>query len=158
MPKAQEEHKMSLEDAVSAAFGEITTLGEEMREAYDNTPENLQQAAIGEARDQAASDLENISEAEVPDILKDSADAKEKKFEISWTTSKMTAKQQMRQSRSDRRDGAVQILDACIDHLDKIADDESVSEEVKEAASELRDELDNAKSEVEAVDFPGRNA
>ena len=68
MPK-YEDLKLKLADAVSEAFAEVTDLAESMREAYDNTPESLQQSAIGEARDEAASTLEGINEVDVPDEL-----------------------------------------------------------------------------------------
>lgn len=153
MPKKKfEEKKMSLADAVSTAFGEITSLGEEMREAFDNTPESLQQSGVGEARGEAADNLENISEIDVPDILQDT-DAK--KFEVTWSEPVRTAKQAMKLSRSARRDDALMMLDACVEFLNELADKESESEEIRDAAKELSDELENAKGEIEAVEFPG---
>lgn len=43
------------------AYGEISNLTEEMRSWYDNLPEGLKSSSRGEAIDEAANDLENIS-------------------------------------------------------------------------------------------------
>jgi hypothetical protein len=47
----------TVEDLVEGAYAEIESLGEEMREAYENMPESLQQADIGQRRGEAADNL-----------------------------------------------------------------------------------------------------
>jgi len=152
MAKKYTERKMSLEEAVSTAFAEIESLGEEMREAYDNTPESLQQSGVGELRGAAADALEYINEVDVPDDLKDTETTK---FEVSWNEPARTAKQVMKLSRSSRMGDACMLLDACIEFLDGIIEDEQKPQELRDSAEGLRGELDNAKSEAEAVEFPG---
>ena len=56
---------------VSDGFSEITGLGEELREAYDNAPDNLKGTSVNEARDSTASEIENLSEPDVPEALQD---------------------------------------------------------------------------------------
>ena len=72
MSKAKlKERQLTIADAISEAYGELQTIGEEMREAFDNTPESLQSGGVGEARGEAADALENISELDVPEALQD---------------------------------------------------------------------------------------
>lgn len=149
MPKQRQykERKLALPDAVSEAFGEITSLAEEMREAFDNTPESLQQSGAGEARGEAADALENISEVEVPELLA--------KFEVTLTEPVLTPKQMMSKSRSARLGDATDILDMVISHLNELAEDKTQTGEVMEAAGDLASELEDAKNEAENVSFPG---
>lgn len=146
MARKTTERKLSIVDAVSEAFGDIESLAEEMREAYDNTPESLQQSGVGERRGEAADNLESISAPDVPDSLS--------AFEVTLVRVQRTASQMRKLSRSDRRDDAVQTLDDVIQRLDELVETGS-SQEIRDDAEGLRDELDNVKSEAEAVEFPG---
>lgn len=147
------DRELSIEDAISEAFGELQSLGEEMREAFDNTPESLQNSGVGEARGEAADALENISEPDIPTELQGD------KFKVKWQVHAMTPKQQMKQSRSARRDDALATLNAVAYFLDQIDDEENsdahYSDEEKEAASTLVDEVRQMIDEAESVDFPG---
>lgn len=140
MPKRKQPvtTKYTVADAVSSAFGTIEELANEMREAFDNTPESLQQSGVGEARGEAADALENLSEPDVPESLAD--------LEFEHTTFPIKGWP----SRSKRRDEVTSILHAVIDMLDNIDDDIITTD-----ASSLRDELDNLISEAEEVEFPG---
>jgi phosphopantothenate synthetase len=135
--------KITIADAVSEAFGDLSMLGDEMREAFDNTPENLQGSAVGQAREEAADNLEQLSEPSVPDSLAAI------EVEIPRWERKRSP------SRPVRRDDIVAILDAVIQALDEIVDDEEKSQELKDDAETLRDEIDNEKSMAEDVQFPG---
>jgi hypothetical protein len=130
-------YERTLEEAVSEAFSELEGLAQEMREAFDNTPESLQNSGAGEARGVAADTLEEISEAEVPEELKS--------LKVSWALFPKKNK-----SRAARRDDAVTILDECIQMLADLED-----EAQKEAAEGFVDELENAKDTAESVEFPG---
>jgi hypothetical protein len=55
--------------AVSDGFSVITEVGEEFREIYDNAPESLQQSDVNQTRDNTASEIENLSEPDIPDVL-----------------------------------------------------------------------------------------
>lgn len=60
----------TVESFISDGFSEITSVGEELREAYDNAPENLKSTDVNERRDNAASEIEGLSEPSVDsDIL-----------------------------------------------------------------------------------------
>jgi hypothetical protein len=126
--------RITVDDAVSGAWAVLEELAGEMREAFDNTPENLQQSAVGQAREEAADALENLSQPSVPDGLGD------REFEYTYLPLKARA------SRSERCCDAVAMLQAVVDELE---DDDG------EAATGLRDELDELISEAEAVEFPG---
>jgi len=60
-------------EAITTAFSTIEELAEEMRKAYDNTPESLQNSGAGEARGEAADALEGIEEPEAPGSIQDLA-------------------------------------------------------------------------------------
>lgn len=137
------EKTLTIADAISEAMGEIQSLAEEMREAYDNTPESLQQSGVGEARGEAADNLENVNEPDVP--------AEIEKIEVKWSYFPLKA----RASRRERRDEAVSTLNVVMEHLDEIINDDKEEQEQRDAAESLRDDIDNVISEVESVEFPG---
>lgn len=150
MAKAKtQDLEMTIEDAVSEAFGELQSLGEEMRDAYDNTPESLQNDGVGAARGEAADALENINEPDVPTELQGD------NFKVKWTVKILSPSAQRRQSRSDRRYEAVETLNQVVQYLGEIQDDEKMSDDVKDAATILIDEIQTVIDEAEAVEFPG---
>jgi hypothetical protein len=160
---------MSISDAVSDAFGNLQALGEEMREVFDNTPENFQTSGVGEARGEAADALENLSEPYVPGELEG--------IVVSWSIPVLSPSKQRRQSRSDRRNDAIATLQAVVSRLEEIRDYEQPKnenddgEELKEGqpgyekpeyeqsavdeADSFIDEIENLISEAEDVNFPG---
>ena len=142
------ERTLSVADAVSEACGELQSLAEEMREAFDNTPESLQQSPVGEARDEAANVLEGIDEPDVPEGL----GSERMKFQ----ERALTQRQMLRKSRSARRDDAVQLLQRVVEQLDEAIDDKENMNEVEIAEAEsLRDNVQNVIDEAEGVEFPG---
>jgi hypothetical protein len=142
------ERELTITDAVSEAFGELQSLGEEMRESYDNTPESLQSSGVGEARGEAADALENISEPDVPETLGTEV--------FKFQERALTNKQQMRLSRAARRDNAVAVLQHVVEHLEvAIADTANMNEDEIAEAESLRDDVQNIIDEAEGVEFPG---
>lgn len=137
--------EMSMADAVSEAFGEITSLGEEMREAFDNTPESLQESGVGAARGEAADALESIDELELPDWV-GGLPVKFSDVHVGGGRRGL--------SRNKRRDNAVNILENVMSALEEL-EEKTEGEEKKTELSELRDELETRKDEMEAVEFPG---
>lgn len=137
------DHESSLQGMIMDAMAAITTLAEEMREAYDNTPESLQSSGAGEARGEAADNLENISEPDVPDWLEN--------VNHKW----QSFPGPKRPSRAARRDEAVEMLRQVMERLDELKEEKSRSEEEREQAEALRDEIENIIDEAEAVEFPG---
>ena len=149
------ETKTTIGDAASSAFSMIEELAEEMREAFDNTPESLQSSAVGEARGEAADTLEGISEVDVPEFLADIA--------VVYSTPKYGKRGP---SRRQRRDEAVTMLDACTSVLEQEIPEAKLLEiiqehkdqslaSLREAIEELASELTNAKDEADGVEFPG---
>ena len=124
-------------DAVSTAFGVITELAEEMRDAFDNTPKSLQQSGVGEARGEAADTLESISE---PDVPEDMADIK-----IEFETLPLMARASRAQRLSDGLHYAYLAIEAAeaAEGLDE--------DEVSTFTTEVQDMID----EAEGVEFPG---
>lgn len=90
-----------------------------------------------------ASRLENLSEPDAPAELAD--------ITVSW----QTAPVKRRQSRASRRDDALCGLNAVVEKLDEIAEDETRSEDDREAATSLRDEVQSLIDDAEAVELPG---
>jgi hypothetical protein len=155
-----EPREMSIGDAVSDAFSALESLGEEMRESYDNTPENFQQSGVGEARGEAADALENLSEPSVPAELEE--------IKVSWSVPVLSPSKARKQSRSDRRYEATATLQAVISVLEDIRDYEPeldaegavvgerlYSEDQVSEADSFLDEVQNLIDEAEAVEFPG---
>lgn len=131
------EKKSTLAEAVEEAWDELQILAEEMREAFDNTPESLQGSGAGEKRGEAADALEDLSEPSVPEALK--------LVEVTYYVPASVPKRGL--SRSARRDHACGVLDRLVEVLNE-------KEENKEAM-ELAQELEELKDNAEAVEFPG---
>jgi hypothetical protein len=55
----------TVEEFISSGVEEIQEVGNELREAFDNSPESLQQTDVNQRREAAASEIENISEPSV---------------------------------------------------------------------------------------------
>lgn len=144
-------------DAINTAFSTIEDLASELREAYENTPESLQQSGAGEARGEAADTLENISEPDVPECAQE--------LPVAFTHMPLPR----RSSRSDRlADGlgyayqAIEVIEERIEVLtkqqsDNDKDDSAVAETQEEidALDSLRDEVTTMIEEAESVEFPG---
>ena len=62
-----------------------------------------------------------------------------------------------RQSRSDRRYEATATLTAVVEQLQEIADDPLLTDDVKNAATDFIDDVQQVLDEAEGVEFPGRN-
>ena len=152
MSKAKfKERELTIEDAISEAYGELEALAGEMRDAFDNTPESLQDSSVGSARGEAADALENISEPTVPDELKGD------KFKVKWQVRILSPSASRKQSRASRRDEVVLMLTVVTEYLGAIEEGSSgnYTDEEKQAASDLVTEVDQMIDEAENVEFPG---
>lgn len=67
----QAKYKTTVRELVSDAFSDISGLADEMQEAFENMPEGLQKGDVRQRREEAASNLQNISEVEIPDEAKE---------------------------------------------------------------------------------------
>jgi hypothetical protein len=125
----------TIENAVNDAWSEFAELAQEMRDAFENTPEPLQLSEVSQAREAAADALESL---EKPDVPKELA---EKGIEVERTPPTRRA------SRSSRCNDACELLSAVMQALDAMKENEE--------AAALNSELYNLRSEAECVDFPG---
>ena len=138
-------------------------LKDELQEWYDNLPENFQNGSKGESLQEAIDALESANKPDIPEGIGDAA--------IEYTLGTKS-----RKSRSDRRNDCVTMLQAaseCIqtevtrleeldydeDSGDELADDDPQTEEERDTkVDELQtfvDEIDDATTEFENVEFPG---
>lgn len=163
------EHTYEIEGAVSDGFGALEELGSEMRERFDNAPENLQQTDTNQRVSEAADTLEGLSQPDVPDC-------------IAGVDCSFKSVPNKRTSRAARRDDAIEILDAAksaaeswLEENEEIevgedipdgdggegATKKATDEDVQERES-LRgevetfiQEMDDLISEASDVEFPG---
>lgn len=156
------QHSTTVSGAVSDAFSALQSLGEELREWYDNLPEGLQGGSKGDALSEAADILEGLSEPDVPDSV----------AEVAVNYSTLPSR---RQSRRERRDEAVQLLAHAVDALQESIDNaqselndlqsadeteandaaETALQEIVDEGESARDEIQQVIDEAEGVEFPG---
>lgn len=131
----------TLEAAVDDSLSEFETLGSEMRDWYDNMPENLQDGDKGSQVNESADVLEGIDTSiDVPEVLKE--------LPIKYE------ERQAKQSRAARRDYAVRLLQEAIDAANTWVEGNEKHEAMDDVEAFL-DEAQNALDEAEGVDFPG---
>jgi hypothetical protein len=123
------EHEMTIADAITDAFSVVEELASEMQEWGDNIEEKFSSTEKYERIREAQYCLESASQPSVPDSLNDA------KVIIHLP------KMKKRPSRNDR------LTEAHMDHLESLEENED--------AKGLRDELDTANADLEAVEFPG---
>jgi seryl-tRNA synthetase len=126
--------KYTLADLVSSAVNDLMELGNELREWYDNLPDGLQEGRSD--IDEAASELENISEPDVPEKLAGL------EVEHSYVT-----RPSRQQGRSWRQGDATEMLDTAIQFLEGLEDNDE--------AEELARELNEIKDNADGVSMPG---
>lgn len=138
---------VTVADAVSEAFGEFMSLGEEMRTWAENLEEKFSATDKYSRISEAADNLENLSEVEA----------------IKWATNTTmeVVDPPMRKraySRPDRCSHACNLLDDAINACENRLDDLKEGDDAKAEADEVesyRNELIDAKDEAEAIEFPG---
>ena len=117
----------TLEDLVSAAQGEVESLGGELRDWHGNLPEGINSSDKASEIDEAASTLENINFPDVPDAL------------CQIKVMHLPALEQ--DSRPKRSAEVVSMLDNAIDSLNSKADDlRQAIEDAKKAEGEAAEE------------------
>jgi hypothetical protein len=117
----------TLEDLVSAAQGEVESLGGELRDWHGNLPEGINSSDKASEIDEAASTLENITFPEVPDTL--------------GQIKVMHLPALEQDSRPKRSAEVVSMLDDAIDSLNSKADDlRQAIEDAKKAEGEAAEE------------------
>ncbi len=161
-----------LASVVSDCFQQITDLGDEFREIYDNAPENLQQNDVNQTRDTTASAVEGLSEPDVPDGLGG--------IDVSYTEDNgKVYRGRQNQSRACRASNAAAGFRACSDALsqwlednpeldDDITADEKKTfleahggydaddyQQLRDEAETLQGECDEIADEIEGMEWPG---
>jgi hypothetical protein len=132
-----EASETTLGAAVDDAYGRFQELSEECREVVDNAPPGLDQTERIQTLDQTASTLEELASPEVAPELAGIKITVSKPYRV--------------RSRSDQRDGATSLLDAAMQALNGIGEDDPRHQ----AASALCAELNDALDQAEACEFPG---
>lgn len=130
-------------DAISDGCSVLEELGGEMENWYDSIPENLQNG-------DKASAVQECQEA-----MQEAGDAPNVPDSIAGFQATVYVSNKKRQSRSDRRNEAVAYLQAAADALREIAEDDKISESLRDEAGELADEVQQRIDSAESVEFPG---
>jgi len=147
----QKRFTTSVDSLISDAFGEIESLADEMREAFDNTPESLQGSGAGEARGEAADTLENLhgDQPDVPEVCAE--------MSCVFIPSKDLG------SRPKRASGVQDMLTTAAGEIRQYIEDKQEEEEGKKdedktdfsELEELADKCEEIGEEVGGVSFPG---
>lgn len=132
-------------DLISEAFSEVQQLAEEMRNWADNMEEKFSTTQKYEDVNNAADTLEGLDEP-TTDItaLND--------HKLSWQDPKPRRRGY---SRADRCGQACAMLQSAEDKLREIVEEVPEDDPQHDAAAGLADEVQNAISELEGVEFPG---
>ena len=140
--KAPPPRVSSIEDAISAAFGELQALGEELREWAGNIEEKFGGSDKHAQLEESADILEGLDEPTVPDTLK----------YLTVTIQDPTPTKRGR-SRATRCSDECAVLGLCTDALEPMRDD--TKHPLHGDASTLYDELETIIDEASQVEFPG---
>lgn len=152
MPKAARAPvTLAVINAAEDAKGILEGLRDELQEWYDNLPENFQNGDKGQALEEAIGNLDSAIDS-INDAPEEAVDVQ------TFTAPPMCTKR--RPSRADRRDDACALLSAVVDEVGMYCNKlkEKHDEKDEEKISTLEEwvsELESAKDEAEAVEFPG---
>jgi len=166
----------TLEDLVSAAQGEVESLGGELRDWHGNLPEGINSSDKASEIDEAASTLENITFPEVPDALGQikvmhlpalEQDSRPKRSAevvsmLDDAIGSLNAKaDDLRQAIEDAKKAEGEALEACpaapapeAASADLNKEDESDPQGMIDEIETLVSELENVKEELENVTYP----
>lgn len=134
----------TLETLVDEAYGIVDELRGELQDAYESMPEGLQGGAVGEARLEAASQLENISD-DAPTLPE------------SVAALRLVHYPSLRQSsRGDRANVAAAMLKAASQAIQNHIGSGTKLKKVEVAdLEEYRQQLESHADDIEGVEFPG---
>lgn len=148
-PRKLQEVKGTVGDAVSFAVSELQGLAEEIREVVDNASgTNRENTTRIQTLGETADTLEGIDEPTLEDGIGD--------LEVVYHVM-MARSKRIGLSRGDRRDNAVQALDAVIQFLQELQEkeDEKKKDDEEDTYRSLIDDLERIKDDSESVEFPG---
>jgi len=129
----------TIESAISIALNDLESLGNELQDSFDATPESLQGTDANQAKSEAAEVLQNIDVPEIP----------EKFRALEITLNVPHRNKPSRLLRQTLRDDYIQVLAQVIEFFQELDDEES---------SDLQEQLQAIIDDCEAVDLPGRTA
>lgn len=145
-------YSTSVESLVDEAYAEIECLAEEMRERFDNMPENLQGGDVGGRVEEAADTLEGIDRVDYPDGLSEI-------ITVFYPTLNCDSRSSRAVEAASKLRHAVDALREWQDEKTVEANEDGTEEEVDPTlATEFADELENHAEEIEFVEFPGMYA
>jgi hypothetical protein len=131
-------YERKLADAIGSAIEDLNELAEQTREIVDGAPDNLRETERIQTLEMSADSLENIEVPDVPDVLAE--------IVVPFSLPKRRYV-----SRASQAADATSILQACIEKLWVIAEDDTLNAEAQQLADDL-DEIVNAAANCE---FPG---
>lgn len=136
-------YSLSVESLLEDAYSEFECLAEEMREWYDNLPENLQGGDKGCQLEEAADMLEALDRIDYPDV--------EESVETVYFPSLNCS------SRSARCNEAACKLRQAADAVREFVEDEDneVSDGDRDELESFAEEIENHADEADGVEFPG---
>jgi hypothetical protein len=132
------EYTTEIAGAIDDVFGDLEGLASDCFEAFESTPENLQQSYRMQVLENSADELENLQAPEVPEALG--------KVSVKYSLPKRPYC-----SREARKSDAATILEACTHTLEDIPD----GDDRRADAQALIDELRGAIDTIETCEFPG---
>jgi hypothetical protein len=133
----------SIADAVSNAFSALEELASECREIVDNASEGLAQTQRIQTLDSTASQLEGLSEPEMPDKF---GEIRVKYFE---------ATKRRGVSRTIRCSNAINALQAVVEVCDERLEELGEDADAAGPIETLRETCQDAIDEAEGCEFPG---
>lgn len=141
--------KGTLDSAVSDAFSEAESLRDEMEEWKDSLEgTNFERSDKFERISEAYETLnDNCESPDVSDWLG--------AFEVEWAEGRKKSIKRRGPSRAARLGNAVQALNAAIDVLREIEEDEELPQDKRDEARELANDIEGKKDELDGVEFPG---
>lgn len=138
---------ISVSEALSSACSEVDCLKDELQDWFDNLPEQFQSGDKGSQLEEAISQMDNITEPDIPECLNDVNFVHIPSINPS--------------SRSSRCFEVISLLESTAqtinDFLEGLEDKEA-SDENKEnidSTAELRDTVEEMINDLQSVEFPG---
>lgn len=136
----------SASDLVAEAFSEMASLADELDEAYENMPENLQSTDLAESRQEAASACRDVDQPDLPDAASE--------IKVFHTPDLKTML--VGCSRGDRAAEASaklrSVADAFRNHANELEEtNDALAEELQSSA----DDLETSADTMDDISFPG---
>jgi hypothetical protein len=146
----------TIADAISAGFGELQSLRDEMGDWKDNLEEKLSHTEKYSRVEECHSNLDEIAEAEDECVPQDENYSQ---GPVTWPEQKKSSKKSP-YPRWLRLSNATAALGSAKDAIESIVEsfDEEMSDEEEEAKADLQaniDKLEEVISIADSVDFPG---